>query len=79
MPRFYFHLYDDLDAPDEEGVELADLETARGYARRNAVFTAGETIKETGRLVADHRIDIEDEQGNVLDTIYFRDAVKIEG
>ena len=27
-------------------------------------------------MVLDHRIDIEDANGNVLDTVYFRDAVK---
>ena len=79
VPRFYFHLYDDVDAPDPEGVELPDLEAARKYALRNARFTAGETIKETGRLVPDHRIDVEDEQGNVLTTVRFADVVKIEG
>ena len=78
MPRFYFHLYDDLDAPDEEGVELDDLEAARGWALRNAQFIAAETIKDTGRLVPGHRIDIEDQQGNVFGTVRFSDAVKIE-
>jgi len=33
VPRFYFHLIDDFDAPDEEGVELPDLEAAREHAK----------------------------------------------
>ena len=78
MPRYYFHLYNDVDAPDLDGVDLPDLAAARQWGLRNARFTAAETIKETGRLVPAHRIAIEDEDGKLLDTIYFRDAVSIE-
>lgn len=78
MPRFFLHLLDDLDVPDEEGVELPDLDAARDCARRHARFTAAETLKEQGRIVLSHSIRIEDEQGNVLDTIYFADVVRVE-
>jgi hypothetical protein len=77
VPRYYFHLYNDVNAPDLDGVDLPDRAAAREFALRNARFTAAETIKETGRLVPDHRIAIEDEDGKVLDTVYFRDAVAI--
>ena len=79
VQRFYFHLHNDVEARDPDGVELADLETARLHALSDVRFTVAETIKETGRLNLGHRIDIEDENGTVLDTIYFRDAVTIEG
>jgi hypothetical protein len=36
VPRCYFHLLDDIDAPDDEGKELPDLETARKQARHYA-------------------------------------------
>ncbi len=78
MPRFYFHLLNDVDAPDEEGVELPDLEAARAHALREARVTFGETAKDLGRVVLHHRIDIEDGQGAVLETVYFRDAVAVE-
>ena len=78
MPRFYFHLLNDVDAPDPEGKELRDLVAAREHARRNVLFTAAETIKESGHLVRSHRIQIEDADGNVLDTIYFSDVIAIE-
>ena len=78
VPKFYFHLHDDVDAPDEEGLEMADLATARAYTIHLARFTAADAIKESGRYVPDHRIDIENGEGQVLDTIYFRDAVEIE-
>ncbi|MBA3512332.1 hypothetical protein [Sphingomonas sp.] len=79
MPRFYFHLYNDVDAPDEEGREMPDLATAHAYTVHLVRFTAAETIKDEGHFVLDHRIEIEDEHGTVLDTVYFKDAVKIEG
>ena len=78
MPRFYFHLRNDVDAPDDEGVELANLEGAKAHAVQQARFSFGETAKEQGRVVLSHRIDIEDEQGVVMATVYFRDAVAIE-
>jgi hypothetical protein len=79
MPRFYFHLHNDVDAPDPEGKELPDLDAAREAAVRNARFTFAETVKENGRVNLDHRIDIENEGGLVLDTVWFRDVVTIEG
>ena len=78
MPRFYFHLLNDVDAPDEEGKEFPDLDAAREHARRNIRFTAAESLKEQGRVVLSHRIQIEDGGGNVLDTVFFSDVVSIE-
>ena len=78
MPRFYLHLVDDVDAPDEEGVELADLSAARVRAMGEARALIGESVRAEGRIVLSHRIDIEDEHGKLLDTIYFRDAVRID-
>ena len=78
MPRFYFHLLNDVDAPDEEGKEFPDLDAARQHARRNIRFTAAESLKEQGRVVLSHRIQIEDGGGNVLDTVFFSDVLNIE-
>ena len=78
MTRFYFHLHNDIDAPDEEGKEFADLAAARAYALDQVRHVVGETAKETGRIVRSHRIDIENDQQHVLDTVRFDDAVKIE-
>ena len=79
MPRFYFHLLNDVDAPDDEGQELPDLQAAVEHARRYARMTMGETVKDEGRFKRDHRIDIEDEHGSILETVWFRDAVQVEG
>lgn len=78
MARYFFHLLNDVDAPDNEGKELPNLEAAREHACRNIRFTAGEIIKERGDLVLSHRIQIEDAERNVLDTIYFRDVLNIQ-
>jgi hypothetical protein len=79
MPRYFFHLYNDVEARDPDGTELPNVGAARMAALHDVRFTVAETIKAEGRFVGDHRIDIEDSDGNVVDTIYFRDAVKIQG
>lgn len=76
MPRFYFHLHNDVDVSDEGGQELADLDAARAHAFKMARFEVSEAAKD-GRIVLSHRIDIEDESGSVLATVNFRDAVQI--
>jgi len=78
VPRFYFHLYDDLAVLDDEGTELPDLETARSHAVRCARFTFAETAKDQGRVVLHHCIDIANEEGAVLGTAQFGDAVRVE-
>lgn len=79
MPRYYFHLYNDVVSLDEEGVELANLEAERLVALHNVRFSAAESIKTQGHIVLDHRIDVADERGTILDTVRFRDAVQVEG
>ena len=78
MPRFYFHLHNDIDVPDEEGKELPDLNGARIWAECQARMLIGQIAKEQGRVVLHHRIDIEDEYGLVGDTVWFRDVLQIE-
>jgi hypothetical protein len=45
MPRYFFNVHDGKDLPDDRGVDLAD----RDAAHREAIVTAGEMLKETGR------------------------------
>jgi hypothetical protein len=78
MPKFYFHLHNDIECMDDEGAELPDLKAARAHAVRQARVTFAETARDEGRIVLHHRIDIADEQGTVLGTVYFRDAVNVE-
>ena len=78
MPRFFFHLHNDMDVPDDEGKELPDLEAAREWAFRSIRDLMGEMAKEEGRVVLHHSVDIEDERGNVLSTVRFSDVVIVE-
>ncbi len=76
MPRYFFHVYDDVIAQDEEGVELPSIEAAR----LNALIGARDLIAEQvrrGYLVLSHWIDVVDEQGAPVLTVAFRDAVDI--
>jgi hypothetical protein len=41
--------------------------------------TIAESVKDQGRFNLDHRIDIENERGEVLETVWFRDMVQVEG
>jgi len=79
MPRFYFHLINDTDVSDLEGAELPDLGAARARAIEQARGMIGEVIKTEARIVLSHRIDIEDEEGRVLDRVVFRDIIRVEG
>jgi hypothetical protein len=78
MPRYFFHLHDDMDIPDPEGIELPNMEAALASASSQGRRLAGDLVKEEGRLHLAHRIDIEDAQHRVLDTVFIRDVVTVE-
>jgi len=75
--RYFFHLHNDVDVPDEGGKELPDLEAARAYAVRMARFEVSESATRDGRIVLSHRIEVGDENGAVLATVHFGDAVQV--
>lgn len=77
MPRFFFHLHDEFDVPDDLGTDFPSLDTAVAYASRQIRYLAGHTVIETARIVLGHRIDIEDEHGAVLDSVLFRDVIDV--
>ena len=78
MPRFYFHLINDIDVPDEEGQVLSDLEAARAFAIVQSRALVGAMAAEEGRIVLHHRINIEDEDHRVVASVAFREAVTVE-
>jgi hypothetical protein len=77
VPRYFFNLYDDLTAMDEEGAELPSIDHARDRATLNARELACAEVMH-GRLHLDHRIEVADEQGSVLLTVHFGDVVTVE-
>ena len=77
MPRYFFHIYDDVIVHDDEGMELADV----AAARREAVAGIREMMCDQvrkGRLVLHHRIEVEDAGGAPVLILAFADAVTIE-
>ena len=59
MPIFYFHLYNDDIALDEEGKDLPDISAAREMAIHCARDLIGNLIKERRRINLHHRIEVE--------------------
>lgn len=78
MPRYFFHVHDDIDALDEEGQEFPNSEAALNGATGAARQLAAEQVTQ-GKLHLDHRIEVADDSGKVIATIAFRDCVEIEG
>ena len=76
MPRYRFHVLNDIDAPDGEGQELTSLAAAHLQAIDYARELASASVRQ-GRLDLTHRIDIEDDVGKVLSTVTFGEAVHI--
>ena len=78
MPRYFFHVFNDVTAIDEEGIELRDLEAAREQALEAARELVCESVHH-GHLNLDHRIEVEDEAGKRLLSISYRDAFTVTG
>ena len=78
MPLFYFHVYNDIVAIDEEGLELPDLAAAREQAMESARELVCDGIHK-GQLNLDHRIEVEDDQHRNVLTITYRDAFTVTG
>ncbi|NUT00997.1 MAG: hypothetical protein HOP96_08495 [Sphingomonas sp.] len=77
MPRYYFHLYNDVDVPDLEGDEHPDLESAKASAKRQARALIGDDARMNGRITLHHRIDIEDTDRKVVATVKYSDVLNI--
>lgn len=78
MPRYFFHLHNDIDADDEEGTELANAEAARSYAIESIRAVAVESVRE-GHLNLEHNIEITDEAGRNVVKVRFGEAIHVTG
>ena len=76
MPRYYFHLHNDLDTVDDEGRELRDLATARRIAEQDAREMAAQSVRD-GRLNLGHYVEVTDERGEPVVRVRFGEAVAI--
>ena len=79
MPRYYFHLHNDINTTDDEGRELADAAAARCAAEEDAREMAARSVQYDGRLNLAHYIEITDERGKSVARVRFGDAVAITG
>ena len=77
MPRFYLHIRDgDHTIWDEEGYDLPDLTAARAEAIQGARTVLSEKLK-IGEPLDGQRIDIMDEAGSLLATVWFKDVFRV--
>lgn len=77
MPRFYFRFCDGDELPDNLGIELPDVHTARTEAIRGIRSLVSDSARQ-GRVPVSERVEIEDEKGMRLLTISFNEALKLE-
>jgi hypothetical protein len=78
MARYFFDLHNDIDALDEEGVELSGLDGALAHALCEARTMIQASVADTGRIDLRHHIDIRDKTGTVIHVMHFEDAVTVQ-
>ena len=77
MPRYFFHVHDGFDLPDETGTEFPDIVAVR-FA---AVTVAGEIIRDLGESfweIEAWRLDVTDEGGQHVLTLNFSGSIAIQ-
>ena len=77
MSRYFFNLYNDEISIDEEGVELADDDAAREWARREVRYQAAESVRQHAHLILSHKVVICNEAASEVETITFGDVVAV--
>ena len=77
MPRFFFNVYDDVIATDEDGLTLPNLDAARLQAIVEARALMADQVTR-GYLVRSHWIDVLDEGGSIVLHLPFGDAIDIK-
>ena len=78
MTRYFFHLHNDINTPDNQGADYPDDRSAMEEALRSARDLASHNVKE-GKLDLSHFIICVDETGREVGIVYFADAVSVVG
>jgi hypothetical protein len=78
MPRYFFDLHNDMDAPDDEGRELPDLAAAKAAVLGEVREMLQANIAEHGSIDLRHHIDVRDESGEIVYVMHFEDAVSVQ-
>jgi len=76
VPRFFFNVYDTIDALDDEGFCLPDAAAARREALLSARALICEQVK-LGTINLSYRIEVLDESGNTVLDLPYSAAVDI--
>jgi hypothetical protein len=76
MPRYYFHLHNDIETEDEEGRELDGLDSAREQAILGARDLMAEEVMR-GMINLSHWIEVRDERNERVLAVLFRDALEV--
>lgn len=77
MPKFFFHLHNNVYVPDHVGAELPSLDVARTEAVVAARGVMAADIVDAGHITLSHRITISDEAGATLLELPFRNCVEV--
>lgn len=77
MPLYFFDLQNDFEARDPEGKELPNLNTAISEALKDARELIGASVQQDGTIDLRHHINIRDDNGDVLHTMWFEDALTV--
>lgn len=75
MPRYYFHVFNEMETRDDDGQEFSGPDAARKEARDAAADLIREEIRAGRPICPDHRIEIEDEQRQLIDVLRFGDLI----
>ena len=78
MPRYFFDLHNDIEAQDDEGRELPNVDAVVAEAVKEARELIKASIDDTGRIDLRHHIDVRDESGASVFVIHFEDAVTVQ-
>jgi hypothetical protein len=77
MPRYFFHLHNDIDAPDESGREHGSDREALVHALECVRDVASASVRR-GTLNLNHFVICVADDGREVGIVRFADAVQIE-
>jgi hypothetical protein len=75
MPRYHFHIYDEVETLDTEGLELPGIEAAIAVAIHELRQLAAYELERDGTVDMATRIDIADDAGRVIERVHFDDLL----
>ena len=77
MPKYHLNVFNDVEAPDEEGIDRPNLEIAKAEAIAGARDLVATQIRSGEPVYRSHRIEITDPAGVVLHTVAFGDIIDL--